>query len=272
MISSLFGVNSSPIPTMKPVPTLPGLAGWKALEKNLDAELKRFADRPEIKREVDYWKQNAATKGKTAASLAADPRLLRFASTAFNLEKESAYKKMVEKVLEEGFLSRNALANKLSDPRYKDMASVFQYRETVTPRVSDPKFVDDIASRFVRQKFEDAVGVSNPDMKSALYFDRKASSFKDWFQVMGDRTAYKFMLNALNLSDSVMVMNLDQQRKFLQSKYDITKLQKTGEVDKLVERVVAKGANNSLFSGSSMGGNPSSSIISIVNGLSGRGY
>ena len=67
----------------------------------------------------------------------------------------------IRKVLEEGTASSDALANRLSDTRYKDMAEAFGFGPGEVSQLGSAGFADDLISRYQSNGFEVAAGAQD---------------------------------------------------------------------------------------------------------------
>lgn len=156
----------------QPVVPLSGLAGWSFLHRTRAAQQAAFDTSAQMRRETEYFRQNVGAV-KTAGDLVADRRLLQVALGAFGLEADIDSRFFVGKVLQDGTLTEGALANRLSDKRYFEMAHAFGFdRGTPSTVLSD--FGDQIAAKYRERQFEVAVGRQSESLRLALAFPRAA--------------------------------------------------------------------------------------------------
>ena len=111
----------------QPVVPLPGIAGWRFLERTQAKQQAAFENGAELQREIAYFEEKIAAV-KTAADLVADRRLLKVALGAFGLESEIDKKAFVRKVLEEGTTAEGALATRLTDPAWRKLSAGLRLR------------------------------------------------------------------------------------------------------------------------------------------------
>ena len=83
-------------------------------------------------RDTDYF---AAKIGEidSAEQLVSDRRLLSVALGAFGLHADIDNKYFIRKVLEDGVLKEDALANRLTDERYKSLTKAFGFGDFSVP-------------------------------------------------------------------------------------------------------------------------------------------
>jgi hypothetical protein len=204
--------------SFQPVIPAAGLAGWRFLERTYDAQYSAFQKAPELTRDSDYFAANIA-KISSAEQLVSDRRLLRVALGAFGLESDINNRFFVQKILEEGSINTDSLANRLSDTRYKKFSAAFGFGPSEFTRTRLAVFAPDIASRFHQQEFEIAVGQQDDTMRIALFAKREleqvatsdASVNAKWFTIMGQPPLRSMFETIFQLPSSVGQIDIDQQ-------------------------------------------------------------
>ncbi|MDJ0825612.1 MAG: DUF1217 domain-containing protein [Rhodobacter sp.] len=204
--------------SFQPVVPFGGYAGWSFLTRTREAQQEAFEASAAMSRDVAYFEETIGSITR-AEDLIADRRLLQVALGAFGLDEDINNKYFLRKVLEDGTLDPEALANRLSDKRYLQLAEAFGFGDFDTPRTVLSDFPSEITSAYKQQQFEIAVGAQNPDMRLAMGLDRAlgdivaADTTEDgrWFLVMGQPPVREVFERALGLPTSVGVLNLDQQ-------------------------------------------------------------
>jgi len=209
----------------QPVVPFGGFAGWSFLTRTMDNQKEAYAKSPEVAREVEYFKENIS-KVQTAEDLVADRTLLKVALEAFGLGDDIDNKFFIRKVLEDGTLTDDALANKLSDKRYLKMSQAFGFGDFSVPSTALSDFGTKITSAFKERDFEAAVGDQNEDFRLAMGIERELSDIagKDlsedtlWFTVMGNPPLRKVFETAFNLPTSFGALDLDKQLETFKDK------------------------------------------------------
>lgn len=204
--------------SFQPVIPLTGYAGWRFLERTLDSQQAAFSQSQPISRATDYFREQIASV-RTADDLVRDRRLLSVALGAFGLDEDIDNRFFIRKVLEDGTIADEALANRLADPRYAEFSRVFAFGDRPSPRTGLIGFADDIIARFEAKQFERAVGEQNNDLRLAMnvatalsdILDRTASPNAQWFSVLGDPPLRNVVQTALGLPASVASIDLDKQ-------------------------------------------------------------
>jgi hypothetical protein len=210
--------------SFQPVIPLSGYTGWRFLQRTLDAQQSAFVKSVPVQRATEYFRENIA-KVRTSDDLVNDRRLLEVALRAFGLEADINSKAFIRRVLDDGTLSKDALATKLSDKRYEAFSREFGFGD-LGARTGFPRFAERIIARYEARSFERAVGEQNPDMRLALNLSvgltdvtSQASSDKaQWFAVMGNPPVRRVFETALGLPPSIGTIDIDLQLKSFQER------------------------------------------------------
>lgn len=204
--------------SFQPVIPFSGLAGWAYLKRTSAAQMQAFTASGEISRDADYFRQKIGTV-KTAEDLVGDRRLLKVALDAFGLSADINNRFFIRKVLEDGTLSTDALANKLSDKRYLKLSQAFGFGDFTTPRTQLSDFADEILRSYRTASFEASVGNQNNSLRLALHADRElpglaaraASENGKWYAVMSSAPLRQVFQTAFGLPQSFVTLDLDRQ-------------------------------------------------------------
>ncbi len=195
-----------------------GFAGWQFLSSNLEAQVQRMADSPSLARDRAYFKENIGNI-VTASQLVEDFRLRRVALSAFGLQDDLQNRAFIERVLSDDPGEPTALANRLSDKRYRALADAFGFGGPLPAQTLSPGFADRILARFDRQEFERAVGEQDEDMRLALTAARElpelaARGLEDttsWLSVLGNPPLRRVFETALGVPSSTGTLDIDRQ-------------------------------------------------------------
>ncbi len=197
---------------------LGGLAGWSYLQRTAAAQTELLARQPTVQRDEAYFRQNIG-RIDTAEQLVADRRLLTVALAAFGLEGEVNNRAFLRKILEDGTLKPDALANRLSDKRFRDLSAAFGFGDFSTPRNKLSDFADRIIPQSRARQFEASVGRQSDTMRLALNAERELSRLATrnlsddaiWFTIMGNKPLRQVIDTALGLPASFASLPVDQQ-------------------------------------------------------------
>lgn len=204
--------------TFTPLVPLGGYSGWRFLTRTLPRQSQAFAaSRVNQASEAHFRDKIGAVR--SAEDLLGDRRLLDFALKAFGLGDDINSRAFIRKVLESPTGDPGALANRLADHRYRDLARAFGFGDPGGPRTTTTAAVDRIVARWRQENFETAIGDANPDMRIALNAQNEigaiarsaATPDARWYSVLGSAPLREFMQTALGLPSSFARLDLDTQ-------------------------------------------------------------
>lgn len=204
--------------SFRPVLPSTGLVGWQFLQRTLPSQRDSFANAPALRRDTSHFEARIG-EIDSARDLVADRRLLRVALGAFGLQDDLNNRFFIRKVLEEGTTRDDALANRLTDTRYREMAAAFGFGNNGTPATKSPGFGAEITARYRRQQFQAAVGEQDADMRLAMnavqelprIAESGGSETTRWLRIMGNPPLRAVVETALGLPQSFGRLDLDKQ-------------------------------------------------------------
>ncbi len=208
-----------------PVIPFGGFSGWLFLNRTMDSQKSAFEKSPEVMREEEYFKNHIGDV-KTADDLVSDRTLLKVALGAFGLSADLDNKFFIKKVLEDGTLASDALANKLSDKRYLKMAQAFGFGDYPIPSTGLSDFGDRITAAYKEREFEVAIGDQNQNFRLALGIERDLTEIAEkdlnedtlWLSIMGNEPLRQVFETVLNLPSSFAGLDLDKQLETFKDK------------------------------------------------------
>jgi hypothetical protein len=210
-------------------------ATYSMVSRNLTRELTTTASAPVVSREKDYYLSKIRDI-KSIDDFMSDSRIYNFALKAFGLEDMSYAKAFVRKILEGGVTDSASLANKLTDTRYKDFATTFDFAGRGTATTSYSSTQQGTVDKYIRQTLEQNQGNANEGVRLALYFQRKASTITNQYSILADPALLKVALTTLNLPTSLSVLPIEKQAEIIGSKLDIKDLQDPEKLNKFLTR------------------------------------
>lgn len=248
---------------------------YNAITKDYPATLARIAAEPAVAKQTDYFRANIG-KVKTIDDLLNNSRLYTYVMKAFGLGDRMNAKGLIRKVLEGGISDSKSLANTLHDPRYKALASAFNFAANGTSTASSAALQQTTASNYVEQALERDAGQENQGTQQALYFKRMAPQITSAYSILADKTLLSVVQTVLGLPVSMSQANIDVQAKMITSQLKIADLQDPVKLQKFIERFTATydsknpmaaptTALSPLFSSSNTAGISSSVLLSLAN-------
>lgn len=196
---------------------------YAVVTRDLDQSLKLKEAEPGVSLEVEYYRENIRDV-KSIDEFLANDRLFTFAMTAHGMSDLSYAKGLMRQVLEEGVTADNALANRLTDPRYKEFAETFNFAAFESATTSFSKASTETVDRYVRQRLEESEGVINEGVRLALYFERNAPNVENVYDLLADRALTSVVQTALGLPSETSLIDIDQQAEIISSRLDLEDL------------------------------------------------
>lgn len=204
--------------SFQPVLAGGGLSGWAFLSRTRETQQAAFDASAPILRDSTYFEEKIGSI-RTAEELVGDRRLLRVALGAFGLQDDIDNRYFLRRVLEEGTFDDGALANRLSDSRYRDFARAFGFGDLDPPRTVLSDFGAEITAAYRERQFEVAVGAQDETMRLAMGLDRAldriigtdTTANGRWFAVMGELPVRRVFEGALGLPASTGALDIDRQ-------------------------------------------------------------
>jgi hypothetical protein len=240
--------------SFQPVIPQTGLAGWRFLQRTMDAQTRVFETRPDLTRDTAYFEAKISSIN-TAEELVSDRRLLRVALGAFGLQDDINNRFFIRKVLEGGVLREGSLANRLGDERYRDMSRAFGFGDLVVPSTRLSDFGTKITARYRQHQFELAVGQQSESLRLALAATRDLPALASgpesdrtkWFKVMGRPPLRNLFETAFGLPRGFGSLDLEQQLGVFQSRASqqlgltaLSDLKDQAAMDRLVQRFLLR--------------------------------
>jgi hypothetical protein len=214
------------------------LASYKLVAENIDTQLQRVAEQPMVEREAQYYLENIGNI-ETIDDFLADTRIFNFAMKAHGLEDMNYAKAFMRKVLEEGVASDSSFANSLSDGRYKEFAETYNFQIFGTAATTFTKTQQGTVDKYLRQTLEEQAGNSNEGVRLALYFERKAESISNFYEVLADNALAQVVRTSLGLPDSIASADIDKQVEMIADRIDIETLGDPEKLDEMLQRFAA---------------------------------
>ena len=208
---------------------------YRLIASDITKSLKNLAKDPQIDRESKYYLEHIG-QIKTVDDFIKNDRIYRFAMKAFGLEDMAYAKAFVKKVLKEGISDPDAFANTLTDQRFKELATTFNFAAlgevaTVTEDAGQ-KTVD----RFLRMSLEQRSGEQNEGVRLALYFARKAPTVSSTLGILADKALLKVVQTALDVPPETALMDLDKQVEMYAKRFKVADFKDSKKLEAFITR------------------------------------
>ena len=246
-------------------------AAYLSVAGNIARQQAATAAQPDVKTATANYLA-AIGKVKTVSKFVNDYALFSYAMKAYGLADMTYAKGLMTKVLNGGVTSSSALANTLSDPRYKAFATAFDFAGLGASATTATSATSGAAAKYIEQTLEDNQAKTNQGVANALYFKRNAASVTSVYGLLADPKLLSVVETAYNISSTLGQSDIDTQAAVLSKQVNIKDLQDSTKVEKLVERYTSQyDANNASQVTSVLLVDPTKSSTSILNTINGTG-
>ncbi len=202
---------------------------FSMLNRDLPAAIDRKGKDPMVAREVQYYQENFS-KVETVDDLLNDYRLYTFMMKTMGMEDMSYAKAMVRKALIEGTEDPEALANTLSDTRFKELAETFPFNKDGTIKGKMDWTDDTLDEKIVRYTNVPGEEVEDVD-RLADYFQQKMQ--KDVIfhvQILADPALYKVVASAFDVPSEIIDGPKEERIAWFEENIDLDELKKPSEL------------------------------------------
>eukprot|EP01026_Neomeris_dumetosa_P041795 TRINITY_DN34689_c0_g1_i12.p1 TRINITY_DN34689_c0_g1~~TRINITY_DN34689_c0_g1_i12.p1 ORF type:complete len:460 (-),score=59.62 TRINITY_DN34689_c0_g1_i12:65-1444(-) len=202
---------------------LTGVALFNVLQKDGEKLFEQYKNSKFVQRDIDYFRKNIG-KVESAEDLVKDQKLIRFTLVAFGLEGELQNLGRIRKVLEEPLTNERALANRLVDPRFKELAKFFSFGELGATKIKLGVTQDNLIGKFLNQGFESEIGRADPAVREARYFLRNAPKADGAFGLLSDNVIRSVITNTFDVPPTYVNQSLLSQKGLFERLVDVDKL------------------------------------------------
>ena len=181
----------------------------------------------------------------SVTGLLADSKLTNFILTANGIDPKTVDTATLKKAFASDPSDPKSFVNTTAGAKFKTMVEQFNFG--TDGNLTDSKLgtaqnqgaLDATNDLYLHQTLEDQEGQTNPGVRLALYFQRKAPDINSIYDIMGDPALYEVITTTFNLPSSISNMDVDTQAKMLGNFVNVTDLQDPDKVNQLLQRFSA---------------------------------
>ena len=199
------------------------------------AARERIATKQNISREVEYYKENIGNI-KSIDDFMEDRRIYTLVMQAYGLEDMAYARGFMKKLLQEGSDDTEALANKLTDPRYSELVEDFNFVRYDSATTSFDKIQSGVIDKFYSLQLEADAGSQNGGARLAMYFKRKSEDFVNTYSIIGDQALLKFVQTAFGLPPEMSFISIEKQAEMIDKRLNLEDLSDPEFMDNLVNQ------------------------------------
>ncbi|QOZ13235.1 DUF1217 domain-containing protein [Bradyrhizobium sp. CCBAU 51765] len=192
---------------------------------------------------TDY--QEAIAGIDSVSDLLANRPMVDFILLAKGLDPRKISTDFLKRIFASDLNDPKSFANTQSDPRFADIAASFNFDSkgnVARLPMMGPQQQDqfrETQANYLQQSLEQQQGDTNPGVRLALYFQRKAGDITSAYDILADKALSEVFRTTFNLPDQMAAMPIDQQAKFVDKFMKIKDLSDPAKVAKLLNRFSA---------------------------------
>lgn len=189
--------------------------------------------------------QEAIAGIDSVSDLLANRPMVDFILLAKGLDPRKVSTEFLKKVFASDLNDPKSFANMQSDPRFAEIVASFNFDSKGNvarlPMMGPQKrdHFRETQANYLEQSLEQQQGETNPGVRLALYFQRKAGDITSAYDILADKALSEVFRTTFNLPDSMAAMPIDQQAKFVDRYMKIKDLSDPAKVEKLLNRFSA---------------------------------
>ena len=184
---------------------------YQLITKDINKSIDRIEQQPTVDRDTKYYLANI-TKVKSIDDFVNNDRLFKFAMKAYGLEDMDYAKAFMVKALKEGVSSPNSFANKLTDKRYAQFVSAFNFAANGADATIYNK-----AQQLVTKNYATQAQIAGLDPNSdyvkgeTTYYLANITKVKSVDDLMSNSRLYTYALAAFGLDSATENKDLIKQ-------------------------------------------------------------
>jgi len=198
----------------------------------------RISEKPNIAREVEYYKENISNI-KSIDDLMNDTQIYATVMRAYGLEDMAYAKGFMRKLLEGGTDDPESMANKLTDTRYKNLVSDFNFVRHGEATTAFDRTQSGVIDNLYSQRIEADAGLQNGGARLAIYFQRKSEDVETPYALLADTALLKFIQTTYSFPETMSLLPIEKQAAMIEEKLDVSDLKDPEFVDNLVNRFLS---------------------------------
>lgn len=213
-------------------------SSYRRVAQRMKQELTNVEQRPDVSRAVERYR--AAIKSvKSVDAFMASEDVYSLALKSVGLEEAIYAKALIRKVLTEGVDNPKSLANRMTDPRFRELAETFNFARYGSTATTFERTREGTVQRYLRLAVEESAGAQNEGVRLALYFQRKASGVRSPYMLLADRALLRVTQVALGLPQESSRLDVDKQADLIKKKLPVADLRDPQKVDRILQRFSA---------------------------------
>uniref|UniRef100_Q07NF0 DUF1217 domain-containing protein n=1 Tax=Rhodopseudomonas palustris (strain BisA53) TaxID=316055 RepID=Q07NF0_RHOP5 len=188
-----------------------------------------------------YYK-NAIAGVDSVSELLADKKLVNFILVAKGLDPKKVTNDYLRKIFSSDLSDAKSFANKESDLRFAEIAASFNFdkkgkvtRIAATGPQSREQLLE-TQNNYLQQSLESQQGNTNPGVRLALYFQRKAPEITSAYQILADKALFEVFRTTYSLPDTMANAPIEKQAKIVEKHLKLKDLGDPAKLGRVLSR------------------------------------
>ena len=201
----------------------------------------QVALRAKAEKEAVYYASTLANID-SVSDLLKDRRMVDVLLVARGLQPEKMTTDFLKKIFNSDLADPKSFANTQNDPRFAEIVASFNFdKQGKVARLAligpqKPDQLLETQNKYLQQNLETQQGETNPGVRLALYFQRKASSITSAYDILADKALAEVFRTTYSLPNSFGSTNIDQQAKVVEKFLKLKDLTDPAKLEKLLSR------------------------------------
>ena len=189
--------------------------------------------------------QEAIADIDSVSELLANRPMVDFILLAKGLDPKKVSTEFLKKIFSSDLSNPKSFANTQSDPRFAEIVASFNFDSkgnVARLPMMGPQKRDqfrETQANYLQQSLEQQQGDTNPGVRLALYFQRKAGEITSAYDILADKALSEVFRTTFDLPDQMASMQIDQQAKVVEKYLKLKDLADPTKVAKLLSRFTA---------------------------------
>jgi hypothetical protein len=198
------------------------LAEYTIYQKNGPKQFEQFKQQKTIQKAVADFREAVANIDSPEAFVK-NRKAMDFAMRAFFLGGSTEDYGLTRRAITQSLDDEKALANRLTDTRYKKITEAFDFAKSGVDKLKDTAFVDDLVNRYLQNEFERSIGDKNSAVRDAIVFRRSVGDITKTVDILGNALLRRVVTTALQLPDQIALQSVKKQISLVDDRIDTTK-------------------------------------------------
>ena len=175
---------------------------YQIITRDMSKSMQRVENQPLVKRDTEYFLENIG-KVKTAEEFVDNYRLFNYAMKAFGLQDMAYAKAFMLKALNEGVSDPESFANKMTDKRYAEFVSAFNFADRGESATSYNVARDATMDNYIaRATGNGAFPQTKTVIEETAYFTENIGQVESIDDLLDDERMLTYALRAFRLEEA----------------------------------------------------------------------